>query len=205
VEWLREVWGQPADNFIVRGTPYNTGTPLRLLLDAGAQSVGDPHECHAIAVDARAPKFDGGIVTRLDCLPFGIVVNSRGERFYDEGEDVWPKRYAIWGKLVARQPVNGVPSWRSARPIHAVGVSTKPRAHPSSRRSWICRPEVRRLSAFNRAVPRVFDHGPRHCRTVGRSREDALSAADRYPPWGYPRARDRFTYLGLKVNERAQV
>ena len=25
-----------ADNFIVRGTPYNTGTPLRLMLDAGA-------------------------------------------------------------------------------------------------------------------------------------------------------------------------
>ena len=28
----------------------------------------------------------------------------RGNRFYDEGEDVWPKRYAIWGRLVAKQP-----------------------------------------------------------------------------------------------------
>ena len=27
-----------------------------------------------------------------------------GERFYDEGEDFWPKRYAIWGRLVAQQP-----------------------------------------------------------------------------------------------------
>ena len=74
------------------------------MLDAGAQSVGEARECHAIAVDARAPKFDGGIVTRLDCLPLGIVVNAQGQRFYDEGEDVWPKRYAIWGKLIARQP-----------------------------------------------------------------------------------------------------
>ena len=24
--------------------------------------------------------------------------------FYDEGEDFWPKRYAIWGRLVAAQP-----------------------------------------------------------------------------------------------------
>ena len=37
-------------------------------------------------------------------VPFGIVVNRHGERFYDEGEDFWPKRYAIWGGLIARQP-----------------------------------------------------------------------------------------------------
>jgi tricarballylate dehydrogenase len=56
-----------------------------------------------VAIDARAPKFDGGIVTRLDSLPLGIVLNKRGERFYDEGEDLWPRRYAIWGRLVAQQ------------------------------------------------------------------------------------------------------
>ncbi len=33
-----------------------------------------------------------------------MVVNRDCERFYDEGEDVWPKRYAIWGRLVAAQP-----------------------------------------------------------------------------------------------------
>ena len=76
LSWLKEAWGDAADNFIVRGTPYNTGTPLRLMLDAGAQPIGDPRGCHAIAVDARAPKFDGGIVTRLDCIPLGIVVNQ---------------------------------------------------------------------------------------------------------------------------------
>ena len=36
LEWLREIWGEAADNFIVRGTPYNTGTILKLMLDAGA-------------------------------------------------------------------------------------------------------------------------------------------------------------------------
>ena len=102
--WLREVWGPAADNFIVRGTPFNTGRVLRLMLDAGAEPVGEAKACHAIAVDARAPKFDGGIVTRLDSIPLGIVVNARGPRFYDEGEESWPKRYAIWGSLVAEQP-----------------------------------------------------------------------------------------------------
>ena len=37
-------------------------------------------------------------------MPFGIVVNKEVKRFYDEGEDFWPKRYAIWGKLIAEQP-----------------------------------------------------------------------------------------------------
>src|SRR6185295_7568714 len=104
LEWLRDAWGSAADNFIIRGTPYNTGTLLRLMLDAGAQPVGDPRACHAVAIDARAPKFDGGIVTRLDCVSLGIAVNAAGVRFYDEGEDFWPKRYAIWGSLVAQQP-----------------------------------------------------------------------------------------------------
>ena len=71
---------------------------LKELLRHGAKPVGDPRGCHAVALDARAPKFDGGIVTRLDSVPFGIVVNREVKRFYDEGEDFWPKRYAIWGK-----------------------------------------------------------------------------------------------------------
>ncbi|MEM7709975.1 MAG: FAD-binding protein, partial [Pseudomonadota bacterium] len=73
IDWLKEGWGDAAENFLVRGTPYNTGGILRLLLDAGADRVGTADQCHAVAVDGRAPKFDGGIVTRLDCVPFGIV------------------------------------------------------------------------------------------------------------------------------------
>lgn len=104
IEWLARAWGPAARNFLIRGTPYNRGVVLNDMLEQGAASVGDSTQCHAVAIDGRAPKFDGGIVTRLDCVPFSIVVNREGERFYDEGEDVWPKRYAIWGRLVAAQP-----------------------------------------------------------------------------------------------------
>jgi len=103
-EWLERAWGPSARNFIVRGTPYNRGAVLRSLLDQGVKSVGDPTQCHAVAIDARAPRFDGGIVTRVDCVSLGIVVNRDAKRFYDEGEDFWPKRYAVWGRLVAQQP-----------------------------------------------------------------------------------------------------
>ncbi|MEM9716274.1 MAG: FAD-dependent tricarballylate dehydrogenase TcuA, partial [Pseudomonadota bacterium] len=104
IDWLAEAWGPSARNFLIRGTRYNRGVVLKDLLDQGIESVGDPTQCHAVAIDGRAPKFDVGIVTRLDCVPFSVVLNKNGERFYDEGEDVWPKRYAIWGRLVAAQP-----------------------------------------------------------------------------------------------------
>ena len=109
-EWLREAWGAneegeyPADNFLIRGTRFNMGTVLRFMIDAGADTIGDPTQAHMVAIDARAPLYDGGICTRIDCVSLGVVVNAHGERFYDEGEDFWPKRYAIWGRLVAQQP-----------------------------------------------------------------------------------------------------
>src|SRR5258705_6159064 len=104
IEWLKKHWGDAADNFIIRGTPYNDGMLLAALLKKGAKAIGDPKGFHAIAVDARAPKFDGGIVTRLDAIPFGIVLNQLARRLYDEGENIWPKRYAISGGLIAGQP-----------------------------------------------------------------------------------------------------
>src|SRR5665213_3123385 len=87
IEWLKQYWGEAADNFLIRGTPYNRGSILKMLLANGVQEIGDPTQCHAVAIDARAPKFDGGIITRHDSVVFGIVVNKFAERFYDEGED----------------------------------------------------------------------------------------------------------------------
>jgi tricarballylate dehydrogenase len=109
IAWQREAWGQnaygewPADNFAIRGTRYNMGVLLKDLMAQGADTTGDPTQSHCVAIDARAPLYDGGIVTRVDCVSLGIMVNKDAQRFYDEGEDFWPKRYAIWGRLVAQQ------------------------------------------------------------------------------------------------------
>jgi tricarballylate dehydrogenase len=216
LDWLREIWGDAAANFIIRGTPYNKGTLLKLMFDAGAQSVGDARECHAIAVDARAPKFDGGIVTRLDCLSLGIVVNKHAERFYDEGEDFWPKRYAIWGMLVARQPDQIAFSIIDAKAVGQFMPSVFPPKAASSIRELATQlnlpPEKLEatIGAFNRAVrPGAFNHAVLDdCRTVGVHPEKTHWAQriDTPPYWGYPlRPGITFTYLGLKVNERAQV
>jgi len=216
LEWLREVWGEAADNFIVRGTPYNRGRLLRILLDAGALPVGDAHECHAVAIDARAPKFDGGIVTRLDCVPLGIVVNNAGERFYDEGEDFWPKRYAIWGKLVARQPEQIAYSIVDAKATGRFMPSVFPPIVAGTIRELATELAIpvqaleTTVARFNERVqPGTFDHESLDdCRTTGLSPDKSHWAQrlDTPPFHGYPlRPGITFTYLGVTVDDHARV
>jgi tricarballylate dehydrogenase len=214
--WLKDAWGDAADNFIVRGTPHNTGVPLRAMLDAGAQPVGDPRACHALAVDARAPKFDGGIVTRLDCIPLGIVVNERGERFADEGEDLWPKRYASWGTLVARQPGQQAYCLVDAKVAQLFMPSVFPPIVADTIPELATRLGLSadRVSAtvaqFNQAVrPGTFNLDVLDdCHTSGLAPEKSHWARplDTPPYWGYPlRPGITFTYLGLRVDATMRV
>ena len=214
--WLKEAWGDAADNFIVRGTPYNTGVPLRALLDAGAQPIGDPRACHAIAVDARAPKFDGGIVTRLDCIPLGIVLNQLGERFADEGEDLWPRRYASWGTLVAQQPGQVAYCLVDAKTANLFMPSVFPPIIANTIPELAVQlglPADRvsdTVARFNNAVrPGAFDlEVLDDCHTRGLAPEKSHWAQrlDAPPYWGYPlRPGITFTYLGLRVDETMRV
>jgi tricarballylate dehydrogenase len=101
---LRPFWGAAADAFILRGTPYADGALLRGLIGQGVATAGEPGACHLVAVDARSPRADGGIATRVLGIPAGIVVDAAGRRFHDEGGDSGPTRYAVWGRKVAEQP-----------------------------------------------------------------------------------------------------
>lgn len=216
LEWLEKVWGQAARNFLIRGTPYNKGQLLRLLLDHGAESVADPRQCHAVAIDGRAPKFDGGIVTRLDCIPLGIVVNKQGERFYDEGEDLWPKRYAIWGRLVAQQPDQIAYAIIDSKATGRFMPSVFPAIQAPNiveLASALDLPEQKlkaTVQKFNQAVrPGSFNHQVLDdCRTAGLvpAKSHWAQAIDQPTFYGYPlRPGITFTYLGVKVNERAEV
>ncbi|HXP83753.1 MAG TPA: FAD-dependent tricarballylate dehydrogenase TcuA [Bryobacteraceae bacterium] len=216
IEWLSEAWGDAAKNFIIRGTPYNRGKVLRLLVDHGADRVGDPSQCHAIALDARAPKFDGGIVTRLDTVPLGIVVNRHGQRFYDEGEDLWPKRYAIWGRLIAQQPDQIAYSIVDSKTADKVMPSAFPAMEAQTIRELAGLLKLPAdvldvtVTQFNRSVVEgSFDHTRLdNCSTRGLSPDKTHWALklDSPPFLGYPlRPGITFTYLGVKVNGAGQV
>jgi tricarballylate dehydrogenase len=216
ISWLKEYWGEAAENFVIRGTRHNQGGMLRELLKHGAKAVGDPRGCHAIALDARAPKFDGGIVTRLDSPPFGIVVNKEVKRFYDEGEDFWPKRYAIWGKLIADQPDQIAYSIIDAKalPLFIPSVFPPVEARTITDLAVALGLDPARLAAavreFNNAVrPGKFDPGSLDdCRTDGLAPPKSHWARpiDTPPFYGYPlRPGITFTYLGVTVNQQARV
>jgi tricarballylate dehydrogenase len=216
ISWLKEYWGNAADNFIIRGTPHNQGRMLKELLQHGAKPVGDPRGCHAVALDARAPKFDGGIVTRLDSVPFGIVVNKDVKRFYDEGEDFWPKRYAIWGKLIANQPEQIAYSIVDANALPRFMPSVFPPVEASSiaelATALAIEPGalVAVVDEFNRSLSSgKFDPGSLDdCHTVGLEppKSHWARAIDTPPFYGYPlRPGITFTYLGVTVNEQARV
>ncbi|MGH8704239.1 MAG: FAD-dependent tricarballylate dehydrogenase TcuA [Burkholderiales bacterium] len=214
--WLKEAWGDAADNFLIRGTRYNMGRVLKVLIGKGAKAIGDPTQGHCVAIDARAPKFDGGIVTRVDCVSLGIVVNKHGKRFYDEGEDFWPKRYAIWGRLVAGQPDQIGYSIIDAK---SMGKFIPPVFAPIKAQS------IRALAAaleldpaalegtvaeFNRHVrPGNFDHAVLDdCATADLTPPKTHWARriDTPPFFAYPlRPGITFTYLGVTVNDRAQM
>ncbi|MCC6247221.1 MAG: FAD-dependent tricarballylate dehydrogenase TcuA [Rubrivivax sp.] len=222
-DWLRQAWGvnergeSPADNFLIRGTRFNTGVLLKFMLDdAGADRIGDPTQAHMVAIDARAPLYDGGICTRIDCVSLGVVVNRDAERFYDEGEDFWPKRYAIWGRLVAQQP--GQQAWsiidakalgRFMPPVfagtqadtlpqlaHALGLDEARFMHT--------------LDAYNAACRGGrFDHTVLDdCATAGLQPPKSHWARpiDTPPFYGYAlKPGVTFTYLGLKTDASAAV
>jgi tricarballylate dehydrogenase len=220
-EWLREAWGQVdgewvADNFLIRGTRFNQGVLLRFLTDAGADTIGDPTQCHSVAIDARAPLYDGGICTRVDCVSLGIVVNRDAMRFYDEGEDFWPKRYAIWGRLVAQQPgqigysiIDAKAVGRFMPPVFpGASAATLPglaRALGLDETTFVS--TVERYNAACRTG--TFDHTVLDdCHTEGLIPPKTHWALplDTPPFQGYAlRPGITFTYLGLKVDERATV
>jgi tricarballylate dehydrogenase len=216
IEWLKQYWGEAADNFLIRGTPYNRGDVLRMLLDAGVMPVGDPTQCHAVAIDARAPKFDGGIATRLDSIVFGVVVNRDAQRFYDEGEDTWPKRYAIWGRLIAQQPGQIAYSIIDSRSIRLFMPSIFPAIEASSIAELAVKLELdpvaleKTVNDFNAAVrPGTFDHTVLDdCATSGLPvpKTHWARPIDQPPYYGYPlRPGITFTYLGVRVNEESRM
>ena len=216
IDWLADAWGPPARNFLIRGTPYNRGTVLRDLLDQGVSSVGDPTQCHAVAIDGRAPKYDGGIVTRLDCVPFSIVVNKEGRRFYDEGEDVWPKRYAIWGRLVAAQPdqvgyaIIDAKSFELFMPSVFPPIKADSLPELAEKMGLPVTELMATVEEFNAACGDASAFRPMEKDGVATTgiepaKTNWARPISEAPFYGYSlRTGVTFTYLGLKVDEKAQ-
>ena len=93
----------------VRGTPFNTGSCLEMAIrDVSAKQAGNWSGCHSVAWDANAPANTGDRAVSNEFTksgyPLGLMLNSHGERFVDEGIDLRNYTYAIFGKAILAQP-----------------------------------------------------------------------------------------------------
>ena len=199
IEWMKQYWGDAADNFLIRGTPLQSRHACSSCCSTRASAqVGDPTQCHAVAIDARAPKFDGGIITRLDCVVFGIVVNKQRRsasttRARTSGRSATRSGAASSPASRTRSPTSSSTRRRSRMfmpslfpPIEAL---TDPRTRAASSGS-IRRRSRRRLTNFNAAVrPGTFDHTVLDdCRTEGLA-----------PPKSHWARRDRYRRRSMPI------
>ena len=144
------------------------------------------------------------------------MVDRNGRRLYEEGEDLWPKRYAIWGRLVAGLPEQIAYAIMDAKSENLFMPSAFPpiRAQSIGELARSLGVEASALEStvqnFNKAVipdkfnPNALDG----CRTEGIDPPKTHWARpiDEPPFIGYPlRPGITFTYLGVKVDQHARV
>lgn len=98
--------GQGWDLAKVRGSRYNTGNVIQAALDIGARAHGNWSGCHSVFFDAGAADFGdlAFLNQQKNYFTLGIVVNLKGERFFDEGSDFRNYTYSKMGAAILKQP-----------------------------------------------------------------------------------------------------
>ena len=92
-QWRAQYLGAPWDHAKVRGTAFNQGDGLRMALAAGALPWGQWSGRHSTPISNEWPDFaDRKRTDKSNRLsyPFGVMINRKGMRFVDEGEDLGP-------------------------------------------------------------------------------------------------------------------
>ncbi|KAI4650131.1 uncharacterized protein J4E78_008413 [Alternaria triticimaculans] len=93
----------------VRGTPFNTGEVLECAIrDVDAKQAGNWSGCHSTCWDANAPANSGDRLISNEFTksgyPLGLMINTEGKRFVDEGVDMRNYTYAKFGRAIHGQP-----------------------------------------------------------------------------------------------------
>ena len=91
----------------VRGTPHNQGDGLRMAMNIGAMPWGQWSGCHATPISADwgdfAPRELTDRSNRLSYV-YAVMINRKGLRFVDEGEDGALFTYAKFGRAILAEP-----------------------------------------------------------------------------------------------------
>jgi tricarballylate dehydrogenase len=219
--WRARYLGRPWDHAKVRGTRYNTGDGLRMAIDIGALPYGQWTGCHSTPIDAGAPAYgDRKLTDKTNRLsyPFGVLVNARGRRFFDEGEDFQLYTYAKLGGIILNQP--GGVAWqifdhkvapmlegryRTGKPVTAETLKDLVQGLVLDQAACL-----RTLERYNAAAEDGhFDptvHDGLGTPSLEPPKSNWAQRLDTPPFAAYPVTGGiTFTFGGVKVNDRAQV
>ena len=219
--------GANTDFVKVRGSRYNTGEVLRMLLDKGAKAAGHWQGAHASPIDVAAPAVEtpvmkdglGNSMNRYD-YTFGITVNESGQRFYDEGETHHTYTYAKTGRAVLAQPGGVAYQIYDAKAMslfrhgkNQAATHEEAQTLPELARKIGITAEVfaRTVDEFNRAVRKDIPFDARKLdgkctEGLAIKKSNWANTIDTAPFRAYPvTCGITFTFGGVQVNTNAQV
>lgn len=208
----------------VRGTPHNQGDGLRMAMAIGAMPWGQWSGCHATPISADwgdfAPREMTDRSNRLSYV-YSVMLNRKGRRFVDEGEDAALFTYAKFGRSILAEP--GAKAWQifDSQTVHLLEprYQTSDPVTADTLEELVAQLDIddkaqalRTLAEYN-AAARSADDGFDPTRPDGVSTQGlALEKTnwgiriDQPPFYAYSATGGiTFTFGGLRVNRDAQV
>ncbi len=195
----------------------NTGDGLRMALEVGAGAAGQFDMFHGEPIDARSSKPDAVVYA----YPFGILVNSRAERFCDEGRDSFDSTfeeiaYEIWRNQGQKAFFIGDQTTLDIEPVQAILLTDRPPVTADTLRGLALELGLdptaleRTVSAYNGAMgPGRFDahtFDGRATRGLTPPKSNWAFPLERPPYIGYPlTCAITFTFGGIRTDSLARV
>jgi tricarballylate dehydrogenase len=208
----------------VRGTPHNQGDGLRMAFAIGAMPWGQWSGCHATPISADwgdfAPRELTDRSNRLSYV-YGIMINRRGRRFVDEGEDGALFTYAKFGRAILAEPGAKAYQLFDSKVVHLLEprYSTSTPITSDTLEGLIDQLDIDDREQALKTVLEYNAHARDAAEGFDPTRKDGLASRglqlaktnwavrlDRPPYYAYSATGGiTFTFGGLKTNERAEV
>ena len=208
----------------VRGTPHNQGDGLRIALAIGAMPWGQWSGCHATPISADwgdfAPRELTDRSNRLSYI-YGIMINRKGRRFVDEGEDGALFTYAKFGRAILAEPGAKAYQLFDSKVVHLLEprYSTSKPITSDTLEGLIDQLDIDDKEQALKTVLEYNAHARDAADGFDPTRKDGLRSRgltldksnwavrlDRPPYYGYSATGGiTFTFGGLKTTEHAQV
>ena len=208
----------------VRGTPYNQGDGLRMALAIGAMPWGQWSGCHATPISADwgdfAPRELTDRSNRLSYV-YSIMINRKGKRFVDEGEDGALFTYAKFGRAILAEPGAKAYQLFDSKVIHLLEprYSTSDPIKANTLEDLIAQLDIDDKEQALKTVLQYNEHARSPDDGFDPTKKDGLSSKgldlektnwalrlDKPPYYAYSATGGiTFTFGGLKTSENAEV